>query len=159
MGQYWSTFVAVALLSGIVGMVAPEGDVKKYVRLAGALCLLCAITQPLLGWMREGEGLPDDWWAEIEDGEEVDYVEIYNQSLMVGGEKNAEMIIKNGILSHFGISDTSLDVEVDFTMEEETVLLREVRLTVREEAILTDPRDLTDYINARYSCPCTVVYD
>ena len=36
------TLISVAFLNGAVGMVSPEGDIKKYVRLAGALCILAA---------------------------------------------------------------------------------------------------------------------
>jgi hypothetical protein len=159
MKQYWITFVAVAILNGVVGMIAPEGDIKKYVRLLGALCLLCAVVQPILGWSAEGGEWTEFLWGETEETVRSDYDEIYNQSLLQGGEKNAEILIKNRILEKFELSDESVDVRVNFAIENEKVRLEEICLTIRKEAVLVDPRILTEYINEAYACSCTVVYD
>ena len=159
MKEYWMTFVAVAILNGVVGMIAPEGDIKKYVRLLGALCLLCAVVQPILIWTSEGGEWTEFLWGDTEHEAQMDYDEIYNHSLIQGGEKNAEMIVKNRILEDFELSDESVDVQVDFVIEKEEVMMGEVRLTIRKEAILIDPRALTEYVNEQYSCPCTVIYD
>lgn len=159
MKQYWITFVAVAAVNAVVGMIAPEGNIKKYVRLLGSLCLLCAVIQPILGWMSDGREWTAVLWGDETKESETDYDEIYNQTLLQGGEKHAEMIIKNRILENFELSDDSLDVDANFVMENEEILMKDIRLTIRREGILTDPRLLTEYVNEVYSCPCTVVYD
>lgn len=159
MKQYWITFVGVAILNGVVGMIAPEGDIKKYVRLVGSLCLLCAVVQPILGWSCEGNEWTELLWGDTENEAETDYDEIYNHSLIQGGQKNAEIIVKERLLEKFDLSADSVDVRVDFVIEKEETLLGEIRLTIRREAVLVDPRALTEYVNEEYSCPCTVIYD
>ena len=159
MREYWVAFVAVAILNGVVGMIAPEGEIKKYVRLLGSLCLLCAVVQPVLGWISEGDEWTSYLWEDTKEELETDYDEIYNQSLIQGGEKNAETIVKNRILETFELSNESLDVQLDFAIEKETLRIEEIRLTIRNDAIFLDPRLLTEYVNEEYSCRCTVIYD
>lgn len=159
MKSYLITLMAVALLNGLVGMISPEGDVKKYVRLLGSLCLLCAMAQPVLGWLSEGDGLIKNLWELETEEESTNYDEIYNQALLSGGEKNAESIIKNNLLEAFELPSGSVDVRVDMEMKNDTCEILEVQLTIREEAIFADPRELISYVNERFSCPCVVVYD
>jgi hypothetical protein len=89
----------------------------------------------------------------------VDYDEIYNQNLLNGGIENAERIIQSDIIKEFSLSEKAIGVTVSVEVKNDTMELTEVRLILRDESILTDPRELITYVNQRLLCPCVVVYD
>ena len=78
MREYLSCLVAVTLFGGLVRMLAPEGNLQKYLRLTVGLCLVCAVTQPFLGLLSHREELPWNDWLSPEEEREQNYDEIYN---------------------------------------------------------------------------------
>lgn len=159
MKSYFITLMAVALLNGMIGMISPEGNVKKYIRLLGGLCLLCAMAQPIVSILSGGDFSVEEWLDLPEMQETVDYDEIYNHALVSGGEKNAETAIKNRILSRFELPSDSMDIEVNFVTNKDELSLGDVRVTLRDQAIFADPREIISYVNESWNCPCTVIYD
>ena len=81
MREYLTSLLSVSLLGGLLTMLSPEGDLKKYVRLLCSLCLLCAMVSPLFSTFAEGELSLDHLWERMEPSESLDYDEIYHQSL------------------------------------------------------------------------------
>ena len=159
MKEYFLTLMAVAVLNAVMGMLSPDGDLKKYVGLLGTLCLLLAMAQPLLGWQGEGQGFLADLW-DPEMGEETpDYGEIYGQALTSGGKQNLETLLREQIAQEFSIPEDSLAVSVGLVIEDGEGQVSQVRLTLRDSAVFADPRALTEYINQRLDCPCIVLYD
>ena len=159
MKEYFSTLIAVALLTSVFGMLSPGGNIKKYVRLAGAFCLLCALIIPWTDFLLKNEGLSEDFGIEEWQSDTVDYDEIYYASLMDGGIKNAQSIMKNRILNHFSLSEDSLELQINVDTSKDTMILTEVTLWIRSSAILLDPQELTSYVNEEWGCPCVVIYD
>jgi len=159
MKSYLITMMAVALLNGMLGMIAPDGNTKKYVRLLGTLCLLCAMVQPILGLGAEGEGLFQKLWDLSVEETLPNYGEIYNQALLSGGKENLENILKSRIAEAYSLSLDSFDVAVELAMKNNETTVRQVKLTLRETAVLVDPRELSDHINEWLGCPCVVIYE
>ena len=56
MGGFILTVMGVALVAGVTGMLTPDGETKKYVRLVGALSLLCALISPVISAISDGGG-------------------------------------------------------------------------------------------------------
>lgn len=159
MREYLTSLLSVSLLGGLLTMLSPEGDLKKYVRLLCSLCLLCAMVSPLFSAFAEGELSLDHLWEQMEPSESLDYDEIYHQSLQSGNRENAKNIVKRRVLSEFELSDDALDVEVFFDIKNEQYSLEEIRVILHPKAIFVDPQTLSEWINETYSCPCVVIYD
>lgn len=157
--EYFSTLMAVALLTTVLGMLSPSGNIKKYVRLAGAFCLLCALVAPWGELILKNDGISEELLVGEWQSETVDYEEIYRASLLNGEVKNAQAIVKNRILNRFSLSEDTIDVQLAVESREDTVTLSEVTLLIRSSAVLLDPRELTSYVNEEWGCPCVVIYD
>ena len=158
MREYLSILISVALLGGVIGMLSPEGELKKYLRLLCSLCLLCAMVVPFFSALREGE-LSLDGLFESEESESVDYDEIYNQSLLNGNRENAENIIQSRIAQAFDLSYDSFEVRAMLSLKNNKYVLEEIALILHPEAIFADPKKLTEFVNESYDCPCVVIYE
>ncbi len=158
MGKFIITLMSVALLGGIMGMLSPEGDTKKYVRLVGSLCLLCTMASPLYGLLSEGEiDLENLFSFSAETG--GGYEDIYRDAIAEGAKENAEAALKAGLIEKFGLSEESFDVSLSLGYENEEYFIESARVFLHNSAVFADPRDISAYINSECGCACTVEYD
>ena len=159
MREYLNTLVAVALFGGLIRMLSPEGGVQKYLRLTVALCLVCAIVQPLLGGVLDGGELSLSEWLSEAEAQETDYDEIYNQALQNGMQNQAIEIIKARIYRELPLSEETASVAAEFLSENGTVELKSVQVTLLGKGILCDPREIVSLVNTAWGCPCQVIYE
>ena len=159
MKEYLMTLMSVSLLNGIIHMISPEGDIKKYVRLLGALCLLCAIAVPIFAALSEGG--PDlSFLSEIgQEAEQQNYDEIYQNTLIQSGEAEAAKVMKNRMIQELSMKNETFDVSVEFVSKNDDIVLGNVTVLLRDSAIFTDPRQVIDWVNEVYQCPCIIVYE
>lgn len=159
MKEYFMTLMSVALLNGILHMISPEGDIKKYVRLLGALCLLCAMTVPLFSALAEGEGSLN-FLTEFGQGtEQSNYDEIYQNSLLNGNKTETEKNIKTRMIQELSMEASTFDVSAEIVLKNEKTDLESVTVTLRDSAIFADPRQIIEWINGVYECSCVIVYE
>ena len=159
MREYLNALVAVALFGGLIRMLSPEGGVQKYLRLTVALCLVCAIVQPLVGGVLDGGNLSlSEWLAEVEE-QETDYDEIYNQSLQNRTEAQALEMIKARIYRELSLTEESATVDAEFLSENGIVQLKSVQVTLLGKGVLLDPREIVSLVNTAWGCPCSVIYE
>ena len=158
MREYLMTLIAVSLFSGIVGMISPEGDLKKYVRLLCTLCLLCAMIGPILSLFTDSDFFLGDW---AEEGEEdaIDYEEIYNNALVSGGERQAEEVIHNSIVQTFSLPSDSLEISVKTKSKNESESMADVTVILHDGAIFADPQEILTHIGKMGDFRCVIVYD
>ena len=106
------TLMGVALLNGIVGMLSPEGALKKYVRLLGALCLICAIAHPIFSLLSEGNWKIEALWEGSAAENSEAYEELYEDILLSGSERYAAEKLRGELMGRFELSEASFDVAV-----------------------------------------------
>ncbi len=162
MKEFLITLMAVAILVGVVGMLTPDGNLAKYVRFAGMLCLLCALASPIvtvLSALTDGDGFAEEILGDIGEKEEERYDEIYNNTLMDGSAKYAEEVMKSELTQQFSLPKDSLSVSVELVMENELYQIERVMVVLGEQAVFVDPRQVISFVNERWNCTCTVVYD
>lgn len=160
MEEYGGTLLCVCLLGSVVRMLSPEGDMKRYVGLVTAFCVLLAIANPLTAQMGDdGFRFFREMWEEWEEAETVNYDEIYDQSLMNAGGALAENQIKNSILKEFSLTEEDLTVRGSFAMKNGIGEVRQITLYLHKSTLPPDPRELWEYVTQRYSCPCEILYD
>ena len=155
MREYLLTLMSVALLSGIIGMISPEGDTKKYVRLIGALCLLCAIARPIAASIYDGSFGIDGLLQNEAENETENYEEIYEKMLSEGGKSYAEEVIKGYIAKDMSLEESTFDIEIS----DDSSGVASVTVYLRDGAIFADPRKISEYVNDKFDCACVVVYD
>ena len=151
------TVIAVAVLGGIMGMLSPEGDTKKYVRFVGSLCLLCALVTPVYGILSEGQVGLDDLFPFSEETDSG-YEEIYMNALLEGARENAEAEVKRQLCEEMELSDGSLDVSLDIRNDGGKYSVVSATVSLHSSAVFADPREISAFVNELCGCPCSVIY-
>lgn len=159
MQTYWMTLIAVALLNGVAELLTSAGNLQKYVRLAGAFCLLCALVAPIGAWLSSGVSDDVDRLFSSMETETVDYDEIYCASIRDGSERSAEIFIQQRLIEEFHLSSDALEVQVQTVSKNDKLELEQVTLILKDRTMPVDPRALISYVNETWNCACTAVYD
>ena len=157
MNGFIITIISVALLGGIMGMLSPEGDTKKYVRFVGALCLLCALIMPVYGILSEGQIDLDSLFSFSEETENG-YEDVYINALSEGARENAEAEVKKQICESFGLSEESLDVSLELYYDGEKYNVSSATVSLHSSAVFADPREISALVNGLCGCSCSVIY-
>lgn len=159
MTEYWVTLIGVCLMGSLVQLLAPEGDVRRYVRLAASFCLLLSISSPLIECLGEVRGMEvSEWLGALGTEESVDYDEIYKQSLMDGGAAYAEEQMTARILREFSLEEGDLTVKGTFETKNGTREIKEAVLILQRTTVSVDPRALSDFVKGLWSCDCRILY-
>ena len=163
MKEYVITLISVSIICGIVQTLAPEstGDgLRKYVKLASTLCLLCIIIAPVSSLMREvsenGSALGEGWF----DGEEMaeKYEEVYKESIVKYSAAELEDICENEVVKRFGIDRNIFDISVFAVSENEYLNVDRVILSLYKTTDQNDPRDIAEYLSSLLECECEIIY-
>ena len=83
MKEFVIALISVALLNGAFGMLAPEGDLRKYVKLLGSLCLVCAVASPIFTAIKAEGGGFEGLFPDIPENESR-YEDVYGEALAKG---------------------------------------------------------------------------
>ncbi|MBR2354143.1 MAG: stage III sporulation protein AF [Clostridia bacterium] len=158
MREYLLTLAGVVILSGVITMLGADGGVKKYIRLICSLSVLCALISPLLVWAREGN-YSFDAWRDMIENEEIDYDEIYKESLKKHEIKTAENAFKYSISKELSVNISDFDVQFHTVTKNNKEELSSVTITLRDRGVLADPRRMADFVNSSLGCPCMILYD
>ena len=159
MKEYLGALIATTLLGGIIRMLAPEGNLQKYLRLTVSLCLVAALLGPLLGALSEerefslGELLSED------EKPQVNYDEIYYHSLENATKSQAEQIIKEKIYRNFSLSEETARITAKFVTENDKTELSEIYVSLQGTGVLSEPREVIDFVRAEWDCPCVILYE
>jgi hypothetical protein len=155
MESFVITLIAVAVLNGAVGMISPEGDVRKYVRLVGSLCILCVMAYPLISFMGEGIPMPDIS-HNVEENVQ-NYEDIYESALLDGGKSVVEQSVKSRLSEKFSLSGESFDVKL--ILDEEELRVSSVNVYLHSTVINIDPRKISDFVSSDMGYRCEIIYD
>ena len=158
MKNFVITLLSVAFLNGAIGMISPDGDIKKYVRLTGALCILAAIVSPLYFAINSGEL---DFDGDFLDRalEETVYESQYESALLDAGEKSLADAVKDLLCSELGMNEKSFGVKVRIADDEGEYRIESVEVALYSSAVNTDPRDISAFVRHKTGGECTVIYE
>ena len=156
--EYLLTLVGVVILSGVILMLGADGSAKNYIKLVCSLSVLSALISPLSTLAAEGGFSPADWLESIKE-EEIDYDEIYRESLDRYEKETVEKIIKDNVLRNISIKDSDLKIEAQIESKNNKNEITSVTVILRDRGLLCDPREIADLINETVGCPCVILYE
>ncbi len=154
------SIVGAALLCSAVVMLVPDirGDtLKKYVKLIGALCLICIMLRPAaslgeaVGKLAErGESI----LAESEAGE--DHSKVYSEYLGEIASRSSEEAVLSLLSEQFSVSAEQCRVETEIEQSDGQSRLTNIRIYLFGEAVLRDPYLIESRVGELFGCPCRV---
>ena len=151
------TLISVALLNGALSMLAPEGEMRKYVKLLGSLCLVCAIASPIFSAIKaEGGGL-DGLFPDIPENESR-YEDVYGEALAKGAEETLEKILKERAISDLNIKEGEIDFDISLERVDGEYRVCSAYAYIRDGGIFVDPRSVNDMVNELCGCACNIIY-
>jgi|GEM_PF-4342852 len=159
MKEYLVALIATTLLGGIVRMLAPEGNLQKYLRLTVSLCLVAALLGPLFAALSEERELSLQELLSEEEKQEVNYDEIYDRSLKNASKGQAEEIIRQKICQKFSLSEETAKITANFVTENDKIKLSEIYVSLRGVGSLQEPREIVSFVRSEWDCPCVVLYE
>lgn len=161
MKEYFVGVMSVVMLGGLIISLFPEGGEKKYLRLLCAIASLSCMIMPLTDIVSDGSELDE----ELEGlfgyvgGEPMDYDEIYNNSLASASVENAEIYLKNLIISELGADFNSFDVRIISKIESDKFYIESVEVTIYPSGMLIDPHRVKKTVSELLGCDCVIFYE
>ena len=157
MGSFIVILCATGLVNGAIGMISPDGELKKYVRLVGALCILLAMVAPIYESVVSGELDLDNYFSDMVEKEEQ-YKDVYAEYLADGSRKEAEAMLEASICEKFNLKSDDIAVKAELVRKGDGYALDRIGIYVSGSAILRDPRELVAYVEELAECECEVIY-
>ena len=159
--RYLLAVVLTALLGGLCEELLPaRSALAERLRLVSGICVLAALVQPLGGAIASlGSLIPSVELGALLDGEESgaeDYEALLDASLGRYASEEAARLLAHLIEERFGLRAASCRVEM--TLREDGTVGR-VLVTLSGLSVLTDPREICDYVSERLGCPCDVAVE
>ena len=163
MKNYIITLIAVSVFSGIVHILAPEasGDrLRKQIKLVTSLCILCIAIAPLAGLLRELEGANFDFLSKYTDREELGerYEDIFKDSLRAHTAQSVAEGSEKLLGERFGLDGEDISVRVSVSELDDKFFVDSATVILYRTAIMTDPREISEYIETLLECECEIVY-
>ena len=158
MKEYFMTLISVVIFSSVIGMIGGESGAKKYIRLISSLCVLCAILSPMASLLLKGEPILDGILADREEMGE-NYVEIYHNAVALYEIEYAENVVKESIAAEFSLPSSGLEVDIKVVLKNGILTAEEIWVTLRDSAVLADPKRISEWVRDATDSPCVIVYD
>ena len=169
MNGYIYSIVCISMSVGIACIIAPEGTrsgIKKHLKLACSLCLLCVLIGPMAGFinnLREILSSGRDAIMNSLDRDELreSYESIYDKYLEADYGENVGQAVKNSLFDRFGIPESECEVNVEFTDEKADGVKEPRKITVifSGRSVFRDPKEIKDFISELFGCECLCAVD
>ena len=158
MSEYLLTLAGVSILSGVVTMLGADGGMKNYIRLVCSLSVLCVLISPLITLAAGGELSLDGLWDSL-NGEEIDYEEIYKESLESYEIETANQYLKRSIKESLSVDPSDFDVSIQTVSKNGITEAESVWVILRDKGVLADPDAIVSLVNSQLKCPAIIVYE
>ena len=161
MNDYIMTLIGTVLVCSIAAMLAPEeGGMLGYVKLAAGLCVLCVAIAPLTSFIREATELSiGEGFLDMDGGENGNFGEIYEGSLLGASEESASIGLRAMICRKFDLESDEVEVRVRLSDTGKEYKAQSVTVAlVGGKAIFTDPHEVIAYVTSAIGCNCEIIY-
>lgn len=163
MKTYIVSLLAVALISGIVSMLSPNGGsgIKKSVSLLSALCVLCILVRPIgkIASELKNAGSIFERGIVSSNYSEENYAEIYNNNLIKYSEADVSEALGNMLCTEFELPAETIDVSAVMSDNGNEYIVDRVIICLRGKAVFSDPHKICEYVNSLLKCECEIIYD
>ena len=169
MNGYIYSIVCISAAVGIACVIAPEGTrggIKKHLKLACSLCLLCVLIGPVAGFINNVRDILSNGKDTIMNGldqEELrdSYESIYDKYLESDYGENVGQAVKSSLSERFGIPEDECRVNVEFADKNGDGVKEPSKITVifSGRSMFRDPKEIKSFVSELFGCECVCAVD
>ena len=161
MNGYITTLIGTVIICSLAAMLTPEENgMVGYVKLAAGLCVLCVAISPITSFVEAIDDFSIENGIVEGDDVEINFEEIYNQSIVGASEESISQGLRDMICREFELDSDEIEVAVklkddghgEYKTERATVVF------AGGKAILTNPHEVIDYVTGLLGCSCEIIY-
>ena len=156
MEKYWLLLLGVSLLAGVTELLMPRGGERAYVKLVGALCVLCLLISPLTDMLHALRTLDTDIIAaEFATEETEDYARVFADYVTGAETQELERQLEGLLRERFEMEEDSLEVRSEWEGER----LNCIWICIYPSGMTTDPEPIEDFVETTLGFSCEILYD
>ena len=158
MKEYIFSVIGAAIVTAVIVLFLPDGELSKYVRLLASLALVCAIALPSADIF--GQNRIDGFFSSlIPETENVLSAEKeYYDSLtkLTAGELEAEL--SHRVCKKFGIAEENIELTVIAEEKDGVFCINSVKIGLFGTAVIKNPYDIEAYVEELTAADCDIYY-
>ena len=163
MKEYLSSIIIISIGVTLFELLAPSNEsLLKYIRLIGALCMVCVIIAPLnvIGETLS-DNLLDDLKDNLTDNSKEDlkdqYKNMLNEYLNSYSVDSFNNQIESLLEENFGIPKSECEVNTYTTFENGKLAITEIQVLLSGNSIFQNPYTIEKYISNICTAECKVL--
>ena len=159
MKGYLISIAAVSVFCGVVDLLSPQNDMRKYLKLLCGICVLCIIAEPLTSVFKNFGGLLEGMADSEIEISQSDYTKMFEDNLRRGAADEVARYVKEKLSEELNASAEDFDLSV--VLEEKEGSYRAVRATVRifRSGLALNAGEMVNAVENILDCPCAVIYE
>ena len=159
MKVYIISIVAVSVLASVTVLLAPEGkngSISKHLRLLSSLCILAAISDPIISFSKSlFSSSPGDITELFTEGiDESDSESVFFESISEFSASQLNLELVRLISEKFSIDSDDISVKSSYKTSDSGISFSSVTVKLSGLAIFKDPRDIEGFVTALTGLPC-----
>lgn len=165
MKDYLVSVIWISVIAAIAEILAPSlGSIKKYLKLIGALCVICIMVMPLADLLGSSEKLYDGIKEEFKskfNKEEMnkEYEELFYEYLNDHSENELKEQIQLLLKDKFGVGDGESDIKVFILKNDNGIYPEKIQILLKGKSIFKNPYDIEGYFEDLIGCKCEVLIE
>ncbi len=158
MKAYILRVIGMSLVIGLSEQLVPSGKSRGYVRLVGALCLLCLLAAPVGQVLRELPSLLESGVEKLEESDEktAEYEKILEGSMKETVRAELDQWLRQTLSERFGVNAETVCFGISFE-DSEPIRVKKVLVTLSGRDVFRDPYAIEKAVSAYLGCECVVV--
>lgn len=163
MRDYLLSVIWISVIAAISEILAPSlGGIKKYLKLIGALCVICIMVMPLADLLGNSEniyeGIKDEFKTKLnKEDMNKKYEELFFEYLNDHSVSELKEQIQSLLKDQFGVEEGESDIKV-FTVKNDNGLYPEkIQILLSGKSIFKNPYDIEEYFENMIGCKCEVL--
>ena len=164
MKDYLVSIIWVSVIVGLAEIISPHiSGTQKYIKMIGALCVLCVVAAPLLNIGNLSEDFSEDLKNNLLEDQNADSYERYQELLnnyLNGYSANAlKEEIQSLLKDNFDIPTEESEIKLFTEKKEEAISLQKVQIILSGKSIFKNPYNIENYIGNLLNCTCEVLIE
>ncbi len=154
MKEYVISLISLSLFATAILALTPKSQ-ERHTRLLCALCLICVMVSPVMGFIESLDGIDLGGLTEGVESD-GDFEKLFVESLSKLSAEQLRAELTGLVASEFGIKESDMTLTVGYTASDGGMRVERVDLRLSGAALLKDPYKIEDYLVRLTGVTCSV---